>query len=476
MMLTGQNGILNRAGQSKETTEDARIDEMVKMSVMEALTNGNGRITEALLREALNKNLGSGKYTLTGNETDGWTIVANGKTYKVDANGTITSNTNGGSTGGNTGDVPAADTPVTNPASYGENPNAQATADGAGKYFPKPAGGKYVEGTVDTGVVIDINGSEFVWVPVDDVVLDKNRDSELPRPSDFEEDKDETESGSSSYNNGSGDKAKKKQDHSKLYTPMAVKMDDGNYKGIAYYYYKDYVWLKYPDSTNYYNSSEYHEPGDGVRQESGKEPENEQENYNKMIASVIKYGGFYIARYEAGIDENSKLVFKDASNPENKVITVNGESIKSNTNGSGDEISITKNWKDLYEGFKELETDSVTSEMMWGSQYDAMINWMRKTESDIMGNAASSYSSTIRIEDDRVNNKYITGYNKNDQFNHIFDLYGGCNEWTQESSRADRTGRGITKEGYPDNTLNRTNAMSENGYQGSSSRATLYIK
>ena len=89
-MLTGQNGILNRATTAKTQTENSQVDEMVKFSAMEALANGNGKITEDLLTEALNKNLGSGNYTLTGNETYGWTIVANEKKYNINGNGSIT--------------------------------------------------------------------------------------------------------------------------------------------------------------------------------------------------------------------------------------------------------------------------------------------------------------------------------------------------------------------------------------------------
>ena len=55
----------------------------------------------------------------------------------------------------------AAGTAITNPSSYGENPNAQATADGAGKYFALPDGATYIMGTVDTGVVVETKGSCF---------------------------------------------------------------------------------------------------------------------------------------------------------------------------------------------------------------------------------------------------------------------------------------------------------------------------
>lgn len=66
-----------------------------------------------------------------------------------------------------------ADTPIKNPSDYGNY--AQATADGNGKIFAKPYGATYVTGTVDTGVVVNIKESEFVWVPVEDVVFDEKK-------------------------------------------------------------------------------------------------------------------------------------------------------------------------------------------------------------------------------------------------------------------------------------------------------------
>ena len=93
-----------------------------------------------------------------------------------------------------------AGTAITNPSSYGENPNAQATADGAGKYFALPDGATYIMGTVDTGVVVEIKGSEFVWVSVDDVVLDTSKEAKLPKSSSKETSSEMT------------------------YTPMAVKV------------------------------------------------------------------------------------------------------------------------------------------------------------------------------------------------------------------------------------------------------------
>ncbi len=100
-MLTGQNGILNRATDAKNANGTAQIDEQVKLAVAEALSNGLGTITEANLRAALDNNVGAGNYTLTGDATNGWTIIAGEKTYKINGNGDISGDNNGGNTGDN---------------------------------------------------------------------------------------------------------------------------------------------------------------------------------------------------------------------------------------------------------------------------------------------------------------------------------------------------------------------------------------
>ena len=102
-MLTGQNGILNRATEAKNTTGTAQVDEQVKLSVAEALSNGLGTITEENLTKALNSNVGSGKYELTGDAVNGWTIKAADKTYNISGNGEISGGNNGGNSGENTG-------------------------------------------------------------------------------------------------------------------------------------------------------------------------------------------------------------------------------------------------------------------------------------------------------------------------------------------------------------------------------------
>ena len=453
MMLTGENGILNRASEAKQNTGTAQTEELVKLSVTDALTQGLGSLTDANLKTALNNNIGAGKYEISGDETSGWTVTVDGKEFKIDSTGKIGGTTSGGSTGGNQGggtsgggNLPetaegqTAGTAIKNPDSYGTNPNAQATADGAGKTFAKPDGATYVEGTVDTGVVVNIKGSEFVWVPVDDVVLDTSKDADLPK--------------SSSAGTSSG----------KTYTPMAVQVGN-DYKGILYDFSGSNGYLKYGSNANYQgSSSQYREPdvvssydGGSYDTVDGKITTTKlTTEYNAMIASVLKYKGFYVARYEAGLDKTTnEIVFKNASVAANNVTTTDASN------------SETNSWYGLYKKIKTFTTDSdkVVSSMIWGSQYDAMMNWMAKN-----GKTVGTDNSSI------YNNTAITGNKSEDIVNNVYDLYGCHLEWTLEAyypyGRAYRGGyySSSTSPAY------RSLIGPNNTDSYSSSRAALYVK
>ena len=449
-MLTGQNGILNRASEAQEKTGTAQTEELVKLSVTGALTQGLGSLTDVNLKTALNNNIGAGKYEISGDATSGWTVTVNGKEFKIDSTGKIGGTTSGGSTGGNQGggtsgggNLPetaegqTAGTAIKNPDSYGTNPNAQATADGAGKTFAKPNGETYVEGTVDTGVVVNIKGSEFVWVPVDDVVLDTSRDADLPK--------------SSSAGTSSG----------KTYTPMAVQVGD-DYKGILYDYSGSNSYLKYASNSNYQGgSSDYREPDvvsydTGDYKSEGITTDILTSEYNAMIASVLKYKGFYVARYEAGLDKTTnEVVFKNASVAANNVTTTDAGN------------SETNSWYGLYKKIKTFTTDSdkVVSSMIWGSQYDAMMNWMAKNGKKVGTNNSSIYNNTA-----------ITGNKSEDIVNNVYDLYGCHFEWTLEAFVTFiRACRGGTYD-FSYSPASRNSSYPDNTSSDLSSRAALYVK
>ena len=281
---------------------------------------------------------------------------------------------------------------------------------------------KQNEKTIDDGLVVKASdGSEFVWIPVETPVA-------------------------SSETDGTNNKA------------MAIKNGD-NYRGLLYDFTSSGSTVMKGCTTT---DSDYREPDivsdydNNTNYNNGLfTKESLKEDYNKMIESVNKYHGFYVGRYELGL-EGTTPVSKNAS--KNKNIT---SAIASNTN--------TRMWYGLYSKCKEYAIEksgnSVVSSMIWGSQYDAMLNWILKSGATVGGNSAKRNTSTI------------TGNNISDIIKNIFDVYGCQYEWTLESNKSIyRVVRG--------GSANYNNELSYRSYDFPNptitdyggSRLTLYIK
>ena len=86
-MLTGQNGILNRASEAKDKTGISQEEESVKLSISDALTQGLGSITTENLQTALTNN--GLKGSLTGNGP--WVYTGDYKKYDIGTSGSMTS-------------------------------------------------------------------------------------------------------------------------------------------------------------------------------------------------------------------------------------------------------------------------------------------------------------------------------------------------------------------------------------------------
>ena len=145
-----------------------------------------------------------------------------------------------------------------------------------------------------------------------------------------------------------------------------------------------------------------------------------QNDFDNMIASVVANGGFYIGRYEASF--------------------INGETrvVAGATSMSAEETSANR-WYGLYARQRNFADDngltSVDSSMIWGCQYDAIINWMQNTGTDVTtaADSRSSIDGTARNAD--INRR--TGVVANDKLNNIYDILGLRREWTMEASLED---------------------------------------
>ena len=133
-----------------------------------------------------------------------------------------------------------------------------------------------------------------------------------------------------------------------------------------------------------------------------------QEDYSLMAKSVAEYKGFYIGRYEMSKSESNIVQSKANS------ISLSARSDSANT------------WYGLYAYGKTYinNTNSVESSMIWGSQYDAMMNWMKKN-----GENVTAINDDIKNTDEI----YTGPEGDRDVIKHIYDLYGGKLEWTLEA-------------------------------------------
>ena len=156
-MLTGQNGILTQAQNAKQATENKSAEEKVKLAVMGARAD-DGTLTVGKLRTEL-ANYG---VTVEG-DTFPVTATVDGKSFTVDANGNVNSTENG-----TLGTVTGSETTNT------------TVKDSLGNQVVVPAGFKVVnkDANVTDGIVVeDVShsataGSQFVWIPVGDVIKD----------------------------------------------------------------------------------------------------------------------------------------------------------------------------------------------------------------------------------------------------------------------------------------------------------------
>lgn len=272
---------------------------------------------------------------------------------------------------------------------------------------PVPEGFKIVTGTKDTGLVIEhkTEGSQFVWIPVPDI---------------------------------------------KTFAKLQ-KNSTENYEGVLY----DFVGNSITEMKNYgiESGSQYREPDvvtkidlsaehtfiDGADKDienlkkagittdlTGDNKVNEedlkaqmQSDFNKMVASVAKYKGFYVGRYETSLNA-TQAQSKSGQTPMNNIT-----------------------WYEMYKNSKTYSQSGVVSEMIWGCQWDAMMKFIgpeRALENGYVSHrelnfttvpyktGGTDYSTIYTLKEG--DEEYIP---YRDTVKNIYDLEGNVGEFTQEA-------------------------------------------
>ena len=402
--LTGDNGILTKAQNAKTQNDKATAKEKVDLAIAASLDE-TGKINLGQLKTNLN-NI-DGINPKVGDITDSRfplkvTVDGVEVTIEKDSNGKYSTSVgeSTGSSGGGQEEEQISDhsevvvPTITATGNLANKPNIKEVREGN---IPIPQGYNYIKGDKIGGAVItdaatgvEKTGNEFVWVPVDTL-------SNMAVPT-------------------SGTDAN----------------ENTNYRGVLYNWYTDvtgntaYAWSA--DSTSNREPANLISSYDSKSKNSSWTSTLYQEEYNKMIKSVSQYGGFYVGRYEMSLNSEK-----------------NAESKYGATSATADSASANK-WYGLYNKAKtyapeknsdntENASQKVVSSMIWGSQYDAMLKWMKGNKI----NVTSSSPTDLSIGTTSKNTTRVTGGANNgqtvskDKLSNIYDLLGNSFEWTQEA-------------------------------------------
>ena len=189
----------------------------------------------------------------------------------------------------------------------------------------------------------------------------------------------------------------------------------------------------------------------------------EASEYNTMRTQVLKYGGFYIGRYEAGVNSTTlrtkvttaqTVVCKKGVAPYNYVPWGTSMSDASQISNSSGAVYLAKNFASQH------NYTSVTSTLTYGCEWDAMCRYI-----------GDSQRTTPKKDAPELTGSVSTDVSKK-----IYDLAGNCDEWTMEAFSTDyRVERGGDyKRAYL--VSNRDLDLPRYGYDNDSFRLTLYIK
>ena len=270
--------------------------------------------------------------------------------------------TNGGGSGGgsDTPTKPVAGTTVTKPGTW-TSTEVTPIADGNGGTVPLPNGFHYVGGDINTGLVISDKqndtmtasgtsmGNQFVWIPV-------SSEADLER---------------TAFDTTTG------------------------------------------QPTTGLDTAKYTEPyANGYNGEASE--------YNTMRTQVLKYGGFYIGRFEAGVNSttlrtkvttNQAVVCKKGVAPYNYVPWGTSMSDASEISGKSGAVYLAKNFASQH------NYTSVTSTLTYGCEWDAMCRYIGDSQRTTPTKSATE----------------LTGSVETDVSKNIYDLAGNCLEWTMEA-------------------------------------------
>lgn len=313
----------------------------------------------------------------------------------------------------------------------------EVTKDGV----PIPTGFYYVTGTKNTGVVISDseadkdnengnNGNQFVWVPVKlnpklKIVIDDTKNISKVTIMDLQGDKKQIDV--------NGKYLEEIIDFNKsTFYEVAIEYEDGTktenlystdlqYKRLSENLRKLKIVAEYygglENLADFYKEKLYPDQNFEFKIDIFKELFKDQEIYDTTDEtpeedSVLKYGGFYLGRYEVGTDGKTK---KD-NNP------------KRNISFTVAEIEV----KEAYNNDKY----GVKSSLPSGSAWNSTAKWIVNSKAESWDSVFNDSTSWGNYKPSAIGQGTLKSTGSSDSYskNHIYDLAGNLQEWTLETA------------------------------------------
>ena len=215
-------------------------------------------------------------------------------------------------------------------------------------------------------------------------------------------------------------------------------------------------------------SSDFIEPKTGTGGYTSEESE-----YNTMKTQVLKYGGFYIGRYEAGVNhtelrtfasEDEEVVIKKGVAPYNWVPWgASMTDIDSLVVTTVDDTEVKRHGAVYLSKNMYKNSSIVTSTLCYGVQWDSICRYIGST------NAKKGITMSI-YDNIRTGGVDVS-------FKNIYDLSENSREWTMETNTNERVARaGYSYGSSNDQVFTRNWSSPENCNKNYSFRVALYIK
>ncbi len=179
---------------------------------------------------------------------------------------------------------------------------------------------------------------------------------------------------------------------------------------------------------------------------------------------IVKYGGFYIGRYEAGVPDGDTI-------PSNKTgipVSKKGAAVWTNIDYTNSKASAEN----------MISNEYVQTGLLTGKAWDTVCHWIKSDDELKDSRTYGNYNNSLAPANENSGTKRTAGFNENWKVKNIYDLAGNVWEWTSEAYSSISISRGGSYDyggsDFPVSCRDRDSASGANGVTGF--RLRLYIK